>query len=325
MFLLFVTSIVLSLVIGGIYAVVMISPHINFDPPMWLLVLVIQVLSFGVPTVIYCAIHRDKIKEILPMRRLGGLNVLMIVGMSLVIQPLFMLINLLSQFLFPNYIADVIADIALDGGLFVTLGIVAVVPSIFEEISFRGAGFAGFKHVNIRTAALINGLMFGMIHMNMNQFLYAFLLGAVFCYFMYYTKSLWAPILAHFIFNGTQSLIAFLALSFDPYALEAAEMAMSADSEMLFASLFLGIIAVAFTAGFIAIFIAFKKHNLKRNEAEGIVTDTAAACIAEGGTRPKAFTWAFWVVVGLFGAMMLGTYLLPALIYGVDLVAAVGL
>jgi len=315
MFILFATSIGLVLALGFFIAVMQAAdPAFTFNAPMWALFLGSQLLVFGVPFGIYLLIHRDKIKEILPMRPLGGVNVLMVVGMSLLIQPLFMLVNLISQLLFPNVIIDAIVGVGQEGGFVLTLAIIAVVPSIFEEITFRGVGFAGYKHVKIRTAAIINGLMFGMIHMNMNQFIYAFVLGALFCYFMYYTKSLWAPVLAHFVFNGTQSLMAYAAINLDPYALYAADMPMDfTDIETVLAIGALVIVALVFTGGFIAVYIAFKHHNLKRNKAEGIVTDTAAEHAAAGGPRPTVFTWAFWMVCGLFVLMMLGNYLLPLL------------
>jgi len=322
MFILIGVGILLQLVIGMILGVVMIvNPEFSIgDIPFWALILGSQVLTFGIPCSIYLLIKRKHIKEILPLRPLGWLNVLMIIGLSLMIQPLFMLINAVSQLIFPNVILDAMMGVNLEGGLWLTLLIVAVVPSIFEEVAFRGIGFVGYKSVKISTAAIINGLVFGIIHMNMNQFLYAFMLGAVFCYFMYYTKSLWAPILAHFIVNGTQSFMLFILTLIDPDAMDAtAEINMYlGDFETVLAFISLGVIALFATGIFIAIYIPFKRYNLQRNESEGIVTDTAAAAREAGEQPPKAFTWAIWVTIAIFAMMMVMNYiivpvLLPAL------------
>ncbi|MCL2397454.1 MAG: CPBP family intramembrane metalloprotease [Defluviitaleaceae bacterium] len=301
--------------------IVVITTMVVLDPafnpmgfmPVWALILVSQGLTFGVPCVIYLIIHRRRIKELLPFRRLGWLNVVMIVGMTLAVMPLFMLVNLVSQFVFPNVIGETIMEVMQDG-LMLTLIIVAVVPSIFEEVAFRGIGFAGFKGVKVGAAALINGLIFGMVHMNMNQFIYAFMLGVVFCYFMYYTKSLWAPILAHFVVNGIMSLIQYTAIALDPATLYAAAEVEMTSPEMLLTIVFFVFISIFTTGAFIAIFVYFKRYNIRRNDAAGIVTDTAAAALAEGHERPKAFTAAFWVVVGLFAAMMAMNYLLPVIL-----------
>ena len=313
MFMLFSVSVLLiPMVAFTVSRLRMADPNFEIDLPIWALLLVGQLLAFGLPCAIYLMVRRDKIKEFLPMRRLGWRNVIMITGMALSIQPVFMLLNVLSQFIFPNVIAEVIMGIGRQDGLAMALIIIAIVPSIFEEVAFRGIGFAGFKHVSIRKAALINGLLFGFIHMNMNQFLYAFVLGAVFCYFMYYTKSLWAPILAHFVFNATQSLLAYVVISTMDYeAMEAAAAVEAEPFAMVAFLLIMSVIALAFAAGFIAIFIAFRRHNIKRNEEEGIVTDTAAAFKAEGGEPPRAFTWAFWAAAISFAILMAMNYLGP--------------
>jgi len=306
-----VLQVVLGLVIGTMQAV---DPDFVFDPPIWAAILLSQLLIMALPCVIYLLVHRRSIKEILPMRSLGLLNILMIIGLSLTIQPLFMLVNLISQFVFPNVIAESILGVGQEGGLALTLLIVAVVPSVFEEVAFRGIGFVGFKKVKIWKAAVINGMIFGAIHMNMNQFLYAFLLGAVFCYFMHYTKSLWAPILGHFVVNGTQSLLSFILIGVDLEAMENAvemDIALTGGQEMLITIIVFSFIALVSTGIFIAIYIPFKRHNIKRNEAQGIVTDTAAAALADGEKAPRAFTWAFWASVAIFALLMAVNYLLP--------------
>ena len=280
--------------------------------PLWALVALPQVFTFGIPSAIYLIIKRKNIKEILPMRWLGWKNVLMIIGMTLAIQPLGMLINLVSQFVFPNVIGETIDGIGQEGGLLLMLLIIGVLPSIFEEVAFRGMGFVGFKRVKIHKAALINGMIFGMMHMNMNQFFYTFFLGMVFCYFMYYTKSIWAPILAHFVLNGTQSVLAYLVLNIDAEWLEYADSATYSDTAgMISAAIFFGFLALVFTGAFIAIFILFRQYNTKRNDAEGIITDTSI--LAEGEVPPKAFTGAVWGIIGIFAFMMALTYLLPVL------------
>jgi len=271
--------------------------------PVWATLLVGHLLVFGVLSTIYLIVKRKHIKELLPLRPLGWLNTIMIIGMSLMIQPLMALVNVVSQFAFPNIIAGAVESTIADDGLFLALTIFAVVPSIFEEVAFRGIGLAGFKGVKIHTAAIINGLIFGMIHMNMNQFFYAFFLGAIFCYFVYYTKSLWAPILAHFVINGTQAILMFIS------TLEAPEAAIEMEPHIAGVILVVAFIAAVTTGIYIAIYKAFKRHNIQRNEAAGIVTDTTVE-------RPsKALTWAVWVITGFFVFMMLLAYVVVPLIY----------
>ena len=314
MLILIVASVVIPTILGiGLEIFTLLNPQVNMHFPTWAVILFGQLIIFGLPSIAYLSLHKDKIREILPLRRLGAKNIIMIIAMSVAIQPLFMLVNLLSQFFFPNVIGEAIQDIGQEGGIALTLAIVAVVPSVFEEVAFRGIGFAGYKNVKIRTAAIINGLVFGIIHMNMNQFFYAFLLGAVFCYFMYYTKSLWAPILSHFIINSTQSLIAYGAGALvDPEAVEyAVDMDLSAGgAEFMLLLAIIAVFAIIFTCAFFAIYIAFKRHNLKRNEQDGIITHSSKIETEEEPRPIKGLTWHIWVIVCIFAVMMVLRYAL---------------
>ena len=83
---------------------------------------------------------------------------------------------------------------------------------IVEEIVFRGAIFRGLRSkTNFWISALISGLSFGMIHVfdsliagNFLDLLYLIVYGAlgfIFCYSYEKNKSIFAPILLHFINN----------------------------------------------------------------------------------------------------------------------------
>ena len=85
----------------------------------------------------------------------------------------------------------------------------AVFPAIFEEITCRGIFLSGYRGVNLYTAALLNGLYFGMLHMNMQQFVYAFAFGFLCCLLVIGADSIWASVLAHFIINGVQVTLAY--------------------------------------------------------------------------------------------------------------------
>ncbi|WP_333662493.1 type II CAAX endopeptidase family protein [Chishuiella changwenlii] len=81
---------------------------------------------------------------------------------------------------------------------------VCILAPIFEEIIFRGIilkGMLNFK-VNPITAILINGFIFGCAHMNPWQFIGAGFLGVIFGYIYYRTRSLFLPMLLHFLNNA---------------------------------------------------------------------------------------------------------------------------
>ncbi len=85
---------------------------------------------------------------------------------------------------------------------------VCIIAPFFEEILFRGILLRGMLQNNMNPAGaiILSSLLFGMAHMNPWQFLGAGMLGAVFAYVYYRTRSLWLCILLHAL-NNTVSFI----------------------------------------------------------------------------------------------------------------------
>ena len=81
---------------------------------------------------------------------------------------------------------------------------VAVAAPILEETLFRGILLrALLKKFNPYKAILLSALAFGIFHMNPWQFLYATVLGLFLGYMYWKTKSLFYPILIHFLLNSS--------------------------------------------------------------------------------------------------------------------------
>jgi hypothetical protein len=97
--------------------------------------------------------------------------------------------------------------------LLINLLIIAVIPALGEEFTFRGCIqklftlWAKNYHVGIWIAAII----FSTIHFQFYGFLPRMLLGALFGYIFVWTGSIWAPVVAHF-YNNASAVIAAYAL-----------------------------------------------------------------------------------------------------------------
>lgn len=75
--------------------------------------------------------------------------------------------------------------------------LLAVIPPLVEELIFRGIFFGSYRKAGMTGAALMSGLLFGCFHLNINQALYAFVMGIVFAYMVEATGSLWSSVIAH--------------------------------------------------------------------------------------------------------------------------------
>ncbi|AJA47579.1 CAAX amino protease family protein [Clostridium pasteurianum DSM 525 = ATCC 6013] len=84
------------------------------------------------------------------------------------------------------------------------LGILAVLlfAPIFEEILFRGMVLGEIKNkVNITAAIIIQGVLFGIYHMNLFQSIYAGVLGILLGFICVKAGSIVGSIIAHITFN----------------------------------------------------------------------------------------------------------------------------
>lgn len=79
---------------------------------------------------------------------------------------------------------------------------VAILPAIFEELFIRKGVIGILKDKGGIFAAFISSLIFATIHMNVSQFIFAFLIGILFAIVRLKTNKMYPTIILHFINNG---------------------------------------------------------------------------------------------------------------------------
>ncbi len=93
---------------------------------------------------------------------------------------------------------------------------VGIIAPIAEELLFRGLILHLFnRHLNIRPALIIQGILFGLFHLNLVQGLYASVTGIAMGMAYVFTGSLWVPILIHIV-NNTSAVLLPDSLMNDP-------------------------------------------------------------------------------------------------------------
>lgn len=97
--------------------------------------------------------------------------------------------------------------------LIYNLFIVALLPALGEEFLFRGILQRLFREItgNVHMAILLTAILFSAIHMQFFGFFPRMMLGMLFGYLLYWSGSLWVPVLAHLINNGAAVLFAYFA------------------------------------------------------------------------------------------------------------------
>lgn len=169
------------------------------------LMLLSQFLYF-LPVAVFMAVKKIKPWEWMPFKRIGISTIAMVVLYTLLLLPLVTLLNLISMLFVQNAFADSQQELA-GNHVLVNLFVMAVVPAVAEEFTYRGIYYNAFRQRGIWTAVFGSALAFGLIHMNINQFCYAFALGVAFALLLEATGSIFATMTAHFTVNGWSVLM----------------------------------------------------------------------------------------------------------------------
>ncbi len=97
-------------------------------------------------------------------------------------------------------------------GLLVNLFIIALVPALGEELFFRAVIQKGLINATRIPwlGIVLSALIFSFFHMEMNLFLARWVMGIFLGVLFYTSRSLWLPILAHFVNNASVVILYFL-------------------------------------------------------------------------------------------------------------------
>ena len=96
-------------------------------------------------------------------------------------------------------------------GLLANLLVIALIPAIGEELTFRGVLQQSLtRRCNVHVAIFLSAFIFSFIHFQFYGFLPRMFLGLVLGYLFYYSGSIWTSILMHFVNNGAAVVVAYL-------------------------------------------------------------------------------------------------------------------
>ena len=202
----------------------------SFDDPRYVAASkLIQILgsigTFIIPAFLFSFLFQGDIFSYFQFRNpVGFIPVLLTIAMMIAIIPF---INYLAEFNikmeFPIRTVDrLLRSLESDaeevmraftttrtlGGLLVNLLMIGVIAAVGEELIFRGLLqrllYGMVKNVHV--AIFFTALLFSAFHFQFFSFLPRFVLGLILGYLMCYGRSIWYPILAHFV-NNTMGVI----------------------------------------------------------------------------------------------------------------------
>ncbi len=121
----------------------------------------------------------------------------------------------------------------------------AVIAPVCEECTFRGILYTGFrKNGSAVQAILLTAVLFGAFHMNLNQMVYAMVLGVVFAVLREVTGSIVPSIVCHITVNGGSTFLLLLESDKLTETLEESAGGMSAESLSVILAMLIPVAAV---------------------------------------------------------------------------------
>lgn len=249
--------------------------------PIDLGTIIMQFLVFIPMLVIYVKTEKAPVRECFSLNPLHWKDALICLGIAYCTLPFVSLIVILTSYLQPN-LAEATMNELKDSSFLSMLFLVAVQPAVFEEMVFRGAALHGYRSLGPKKAILVSALLFAMLHMNLQQALYAFLLGATFAFLVQRTGSIFASMLPHFLINALNCASVYFAPPQEGVV-----------EKLTFTQELLGVgLQCAIYLPFLLLLVYL---FLRRNPAPApaLPADTTAP-------KEKMFSASFWIIVGIF-------------------------
>jgi hypothetical protein len=232
---------------------------------------VFSVYLYLIPVLLYAAVTRGACLDDIPFRPLRLRTVLQIILFAVLLIPVMTWINMFSLLFSENYVSQELQS-ASNETFWKNMVFVAVIPAILEEYAVRGVLFHGYRKAGILKGAIVSGLLFGLMHLNFNQFCYAAVLGIIFALLVEATGSIFSSMIAHFIINLNSVIL--VAVSSDVTSdLQAESEAVISRSELIQAWTVYTVIAVLFGVLAYGVFVWIMKSSGRTEHMYEVLKD----------------------------------------------------
>lgn len=272
--------------------------------PYWLLLIMGEILMV-IPSIGYVLVMKINVKKSMPYRLLKVKDALLALVTGYALIPFVLFINIITMLFSTNHLSDVQGNI-VQYPFVIQLFFIAVIPALVEEFVFRGLFYHSYRKNGILGAALTSGLVFGFMHLNFNQFCYAFCIGVIFAIMVEATGSMFASIIAHFAVNSYSVIMLALLRKFNPEMAQAAN-SVSAEGMQIPLTAIIpvliiwGVIAVGFL---MIVYLLIKKMAVNNGRYEYLKNELKRGASAKNGEKfislPSIVTMAFCILYMIY-------------------------
>lgn len=224
------------------------------------------------PALLFLLIFREKPTGIMCFRLLRPTTCLWIFLFTFLMTPLIVAVNAFSMIFTDNVAMEISGDV-LKQPLWLMVLIMGILGPFCEEFVFRGILFGSFRKSGRPAAAIVlQALLFGLVHLNFNQFCYAFVIGIALGMLVEVTGSIWSGFLMHASVNAPNVLMMYLSDSLT----EQMGMETSYTSDMMMAAMCVYMVIALVTTSIAAcVMVAIAKNEGKEDRLRRLFTQKA--------------------------------------------------
>ncbi len=251
---------------------------INDSGISWMLQILISTILFTIPFIIMsypmgtsparcCAFSKPNKDNLVPLL-LVGLGVCMLANLlGGMFSSVFEAIGIESN---PS---DFESDI-LKGWYFPVITMLggAILPALVEEFALRGIVLGALRKYGDTFAIVVSAALFGLMHGNLSQIPFAFIIGLYLGFITIKTGSVWSAVLLHFINNA-------FAFMFDIFATVLGSAETVINVAYFFTMILLGFVGIA-KAKKVELFVLPRDKGFELNLSQKVLTVLSAPCIA---------------------------------------------
>lgn len=190
------------------------------NTPYLLIYMSVYAVMMGVPMLLAGPITRTPLRPFAAHKKVRPLLFLaaVVAGMAMCVVANLVANYMMSFFnalgipnpAMPELLIDTPVSLALN------LFIFAVLPALLEEMVFRGCVLQSLRPYGDRTALWVSSLLFALMHGNVLQVPFAFIVGLVLGYAVLRTNNIWLAVAIHFANNAMATLLDYAALKTSP-------------------------------------------------------------------------------------------------------------
>ncbi len=185
----------------------------------YVLTIIIQIgLMLSTSIFIFALLRKSKLKEIFKFygfRKINWKAILLAVVIGIVVYFLNIFIStffnaFISMFGYKSSGGGAGSGSSYPIGIFLlNVLMTAILPGICEETAHRGMLLKGLSPLGQKRAIIISSLLFGLLHLNIEQFFYATLIGFLLGYISTITENIYPAIIIHFMNNFLSVFMTF--------------------------------------------------------------------------------------------------------------------